>query len=128
MKKWKAIIGVILVFILGAAAGSIVSHVVCQRRIESIVSGGPHAVRQIMLERLNRELKLDEDQRVRLKAIFNETHEEIKAERSKIQPQIDEILNRAEDRVRAILRPDQRERFEKFVLERKERSKRRNKE
>lgn len=128
MKKWKAIIGVILVFVLGAAAGSIVTHKVCQRRMESIVSGGPHAVRKIMLERMNRELKLDDNQRAQLEAIFTETHDQIRAAKKQVEPQIDSILDRAEDKVRAMLRPDQRERFEKFVIERKERTKKRREE
>jgi hypothetical protein len=121
MKKWKAIIGVVLVFVLGAVAGAIVSHRVCQHRMETIVSGGPKAMREFIFKRMDRELRLDAGQRAQLQAIFQETHEQIKAVRGKTQPQVDEIINRADDRVRAILRPDQRDKFEKFVEERKAR-------
>ena len=121
MKKWKAIIGVILVFALGAVAGALVTHRVCQHRMESLVGGGSKAMREFIFNRMDRELKLDDSQRAQLKAIFQETHEQIKAVHGRIQPQVDEILSRADDRVRAILRPDQRERYEKFVQERKAR-------
>jgi len=43
----------------------------------------------------------------------------MKVIRKQIQPQVEELLTRSETKVRAILRPDQVEKFDKLIAERK---------
>ena len=117
MKNWKAIAGVVLVFILGALAGAIVAHRVCHHRIESILTGGSEVRREMIVHRMTHRLDLDDSQRRQLDTIMNETHTQVAAARRQIQPQVDEIISRSQDKVRAILRPDQRDKFEKFIAE-----------
>jgi hypothetical protein len=119
MKKWKAIVSVILVFFLGALSGAIVAHEIDQRRIAGIIRGEPGAVGELIVQRLNHKLNLDAAQLEKLRGIVNETGEEIRNVRKQVRPQIEEILERSQNRVRAILRPDQLEKYERIVAERK---------
>ncbi len=119
MKRWKAILSIILIFLLGGMAGAFVMHTMDQQRMERMVKGDPHMMREIIIQRLKRELDLDQAQLEQVRAIVSDTHNEIREVRKQIRPQIDQVLQRSEDRVRAILRPDQVEKFNKIVEERK---------
>lgn len=119
MKKWKAIVGILLVFLLGALAGALVAHQTYQQRMEGIIKGESRTAREFIVRRLNRDLHLDAIQLEQLRVIVKETHVEMRDLRKKYRPQTEEILARSQDRVRAILRPDQLEKYEKIVSERK---------
>ncbi len=119
MKKWKTIVSVIIVFLLGTLAGALITHEIYQHRIESFIRGEPK--RELIVRRLSHELNLDATQSRELSIIVKDTSAEIKDVRKQIRPQIEEILARSQDRVRAILRPDQLEKYEKILAERKKR-------
>ena len=121
MNKWKAIIGIILVFVLGALSGAIVAYGVYRHKTDALIYGGHEARRAAIVERMSCRLKLDRDQRAKLVAIMNDTHREMLEARRPIQPKIDEILARTETKVREILRPDQMDEFNRFTAEKKAR-------
>lgn len=121
MNRWKAIIGVVLVFILGALSGAIVSHGVYRHKVDALIYGGHEARRAAIVERMSCRLKLDRDQRAKLELIMSDTHKEMTEAKRPIEPKIDEILARTEARVREILRPDQMDEFNKFTAEKKAR-------
>ena len=119
MRKWKVIVSVLIVFLLGALAGALGTHKICQQKIENIMKDEPRTRSEFIVQRLNHKLHLDSSQLDQLRIIIKETHTEIKNVRKQIRPQMEEILARAQDRVRATLRPDQLENYEKIVAERK---------
>jgi len=121
MKGWKAIVSVILIFLLGGMAGALVMHAVDRQKIEGIMKGEPGATREFIVARLSRELNLDQAQLAQLRVIVRETHAEMKVVRRQVRPQMEEILKRSQDRVRAMLHPEQLEKFNKTIEERKKR-------
>lgn len=121
MKQWKAIASVIFVFLLGALAGALVTHAVYRQKVENIIKDEPGTMREVIVQRLSRKLNLDPTQLEQVRAIVKETHAEMKNVRKQIRPQIDEILTRSQTKVRAILHPDQLEKYEKILAERKKR-------
>jgi len=121
MKGWKAVISVILIFLLGGIAGALLMHRTDQQKIENIMHGEPGTTREFIVTRLNRELSLDSAQLEQLRTIVRETHAEIRSVRKEYRPQIDEVIKRSQDKVRAILRPEQLETFNKLVAERQKR-------
>jgi hypothetical protein len=121
MKQWKAIASVILVFLLGAMTGALVTHTIYRQKMENIIKDEPRTIREVIVQRLDRKLSLDPAQLEQVRAIVRETHSEMKNVRKQIRPQIDEILTRSQAKVRAILRPDQFEKYEKILAERKKR-------
>ena len=121
MKGWKAVISVILIFLLGGIAGALLMHRTDQQKIENIMHGEPGTTREFIVTRLNRELSLDSTQHEQLRTIVGETHAQIRNVRKEYRPQIDEVIKRSQDKVRAILRPEQLETFNKLVAERQKR-------
>jgi hypothetical protein len=126
MKNWKAIVSIMVVFLLGAMAGAIVVHTSYRQRMDNIIKGEPGAMREFIVQRLNKELNLDPGQLEQLRTIIKETHAEMKNLRRQIRPQTEEVLARSQERVRSILRPDQLEKYERIIAER--RKKRENRE
>jgi len=117
MKNWKAIVGVIAIFILGGLAGSITTIGLVRHRL--VHGHGSQMWQDLIVRRLSWELRLDRDQRTQLRVIVAQGHEDMKVIRKQIQPQVEELLTRSETKVRAILRPDQVEKFDKLIAERK---------
>lgn len=113
MKNWKTILGVILVFVFGMLAGGLVTGKILQRRLRQ----GAPAVSEIIVRRLSVSLHLDQQQREQLRTIVGEAQQEMEAVRKQVQPQFAEVFDRAENRVREMLRPEQREKFEEIVVE-----------
>ena len=121
MKKAKAVAGILLVFVLGAVAGTLGTHYIYSQRMEGIFRGEPKLSRDFIVRRLTRELDLDENQAAQLRTIVRETHGELREMRRTLRPQTEAILARSQERVRAILRPEQRLKYEKILEERKRR-------
>ncbi len=119
MKKWKAIVSIVIVFLLGALAGTLVTNTVCQQRTVNLIKGEAKSTREFIVRRLNLELHLDAAQQEQLRSIVQETHAEMRNLRRQFRPQTEEILARSQEKVRAILRPDQLEKYEKTVAERR---------
>jgi len=119
MKNWKAIVGVIAVFLLGGLAGSFTTVAIVRHRL--VHGHGPQMVANLIVRRLSWELRLDHDQRAQLRVIVGEGQQEMKKVRQQIQPQVEEILTNSEAKVRLILRPAQQEKFDKLIAERKAR-------
>ena len=116
MKNWKAIVGAMLVFLLGMAAGvlgtvGMVRHQWMHR--------GPRVMADFVVRRLSWKLRLDRAQRSQLRVIVNQGWEEMKAVHEQVRPQVEGILSNSEVKVRLILRPDQQEKFDKLIAERK---------
>jgi len=121
MKQWKTIISVILVFGLGALSGALVTHNIYRQKMENIIRDEPKAMRELMIQRLNSKLQLDDAQREQIRAIARETHAEMKPVRKKIKPEIEEVLSRSQAKIRGILRPEQQKKYDQILLERRKR-------
>ena len=120
MKNWKTILGIVAVFVLGMFAGGLVTAGVVRHRVHQVLSGDQRIVANIIVRRLGWRLRLDSAQKEQLRAIVTEAQQEVRAVRKQVQPQVEEIVSRAIERERATLRPDQAEKFDKLVAERKE--------
>ncbi|HIJ80178.1 MAG TPA: hypothetical protein HPP76_00550 [Desulfuromonadales bacterium] len=123
MKSFKPVAGIILVFLLGAASGSLITYFVSQSRMESVLKGGPRAREDVILNRLAKRLDLDAQQREQAGAIIHETHEEMRQVRQKWRPQIESVLTDSQLRISSMLRPEQQEKFKKYLAEREARRK-----
>jgi Spy/CpxP family protein refolding chaperone len=121
MKRWKSILGVLLVFLLGALAGAAVVHRVDRQGFEAVLSGRGGATADLIVRRLSRSLDLDPAQRDQVRAIVTETRREIVEIRKPVQAQVEATIERSRARVRAILRPDQQEKFDRIRAERRKR-------
>jgi len=124
MKRWKSILGVLLVFLLGALAGAAVYHRFGHQGVEDVLSGRGGATVDLVVKRLTRSLDLDPVQQDQVRAIVTETRREIGEIRKPVQPQFEAAIERSRASVRAILRPDQQEKFDRIQAERRKRRER----
>lgn len=121
MKNWKLLAVLVLVFVLGTVAGGLLTARVIQTRIKHVLAGGPDAVTKAIVRRMSWQLRLDDTQRARLFAVVGNAQKEVHAVRQTVQPQVREIIQRAEAEVRGLLRPDQIPKFDKLTAEQKAR-------
>ena len=119
MRRALRILGVLLIFIfgmiVGGAGASAGAAQKIREKIREVLTGGPEAVVKEIVKRLDEELKLDAEQKRLLQNIADETHIRLRQSRAKIQPEMDRTLGEAEGKVRAILYPEQVEKFDKLV-------------
>jgi Spy/CpxP family protein refolding chaperone len=119
MRSGKAIAAILLIFLLGAATGGLTAHLIYQKRLEGMVRGGPGTMSEMIIKRMDRELKLDSTQREAIRKIVQETHGEMQQIRRQFRPQTRQILAKSEERIKALLRPDQKEAFERLIEQRR---------
>jgi Spy/CpxP family protein refolding chaperone len=119
MKNAKAIIGVLLIFVLGIACGALLMHMSCKSRMEAFVNGKPGMREEVLLKRMSQRLDLDEQQRIAVREIIRGTQAEMKEIRKQIRPQIMQTLEKTRTEVRKILRPDQQKKYDQYLAERK---------
>jgi Spy/CpxP family protein refolding chaperone len=119
MKNARAIVGILFVFLLGAASGAFVTHAIDRTRMEAFVHGGPAMREEAIVQRLTARLDLDASQREQVKAIVHEVHAGIGQVRRQTRPRIEALIEQGQERINVVLRPEQREKFRKMIAERK---------
>jgi hypothetical protein len=98
---------------LGAAAGVAADRLVLRDRDRPRGPPSPETV----LERMRRDLDLTEAQAREVRAVLDERWRAHGALFERIDPEAEAIRTAADDRIRAVLEPSQRERFERQVAE-----------
>ena len=119
MKKRWPIFGIVLVFLLGILCGSLATHLLYNCRMGPM-SGRGETREEVLVERLERKLKLDGRQVALVRPIVHETHEGIMALRRQLRPQIEAAIEKSQTRINAILTPEQREKFAQMIAKHKE--------
>jgi len=106
----------LVVFLLGFSAG-VLSLSAYQRRTDQarqVVWTGKFN-RERYVKELTETVQLRPEQMGALNAALDETREEFLALRRRLQPQFNEVKQRARRRIRSILNADQQPRFEAFL-------------
>ena len=103
----------LLLLALGAAAGVAADRLLLAGRDRPRGPPSP----EVVLERMQRELALTEGQAREVRGVLDERWRTLGALFERIDPEAEAIRKAADDRIRAILEPAQRERFERQVAE-----------
>lgn len=107
------------VFLLGLVAGAALGSWGQRALFRRFQRRGPDPAR--VLERLTRELRLDEDQRDRVAEIMDRRRPELQALKRDAKARFDAIREESDAEIRAILRPGQREAFDRMTARWRER-------
>ncbi len=111
LKIWLVILGV---FLLGGVLGAALDSVY---RLKA--RGGRHEERdKRRFEEMRRDLALTDEQAAQIRAILDETRNEYRALREKCRPQYDAARSAARARIRALLTPEQQQKFDARTAER----------
>jgi Spy/CpxP family protein refolding chaperone len=124
--RQKAALWVGVVFLLGAALGGTLGYVFAHMSYAAAPAAplADDVKRHQKVERLTQELGLSTDQQQQLDAIIVDIQGQMKAIRQSTEPQLNEVRQRGRDRIRAILTPDQKPKFEEHLRKMDEERKR----
>ncbi len=118
MKIWKVILATLVIFAAGAMTGGLlVKNNQPPAPVTPAPAGppSPMIVQDRFLERMKRDLNLTPEQTAKLGRIFAESRERMKILMDLIEPETRAELAEVREKVKAELRPDQRERFEQLM-------------
>jgi hypothetical protein len=113
MNKIKLTMGIILLLLLGAIAGSVGTGIYIRHRIEHISPVNPPKA-HFLLRKLTRELDLTETQQVEVGKILEESHTELTALRRKFLPEIKEITDQSFASIKKKLNKEQKQKLDKL--------------
>ncbi len=113
-KRGEAALLVLVVFLLGVLLGGIGNHLWAERVWGKQITTGQPTKGQIVSD-LTKELQLTPEQQKQLASIVDDTRTQWRALYSTIEPQHEQIRQQSRDRIRAILAPDQKPKFEEFM-------------
>ncbi len=120
--KWKALVVLLGVFLLGVGGGVVLDRMILHR--DGFWGRHRPPVGRI-LHHLTEELDLSEAQQQDVRTLLMSTRAELKTARQQIRQRVDGILKTSETRVQQVLKPEQREAFEQLVAEHRQRHKHR---
>jgi Spy/CpxP family protein refolding chaperone len=115
LKIWLTLVGV---FILGCMTGAALDSAYRLRangRQEGRQGGRG---KDDGFEKMKRDLNLNDQQSTEIRAILDQTRNEYRALRTEALPRYDTIRQNARTRIRALLNPEQQQRFDAKVAER----------
>jgi len=107
----EAALLVIVVFLLGALVGGLATHV---WSIHAAARGIPHGPDQL-IDQLSHELQFTPDQLKQVTQIVDETHTQVRVLYAPIDAQREQLRQQARERIRTVLTPDQKPKFEDFL-------------
>ena len=114
-KVWLMVLGV---FVLGCLTGASLDSAYRLRagNNERQERGG-HDKKDVF-EHMKRDLNLSEQQASEIRAILDQTRNEYRALRAEVRPRYDALRQNSRARIRALLTPEQQQRFDAKVAER----------
>jgi hypothetical protein len=124
VKNWRSGLAVVLVFLLGVAAGGFGALVwIKKNRALPFVERRGRAENEaggFLARKLTRDLDLDPQQQADLRRILGDAARDMREIRREIGPRTRNIIERSDEQIRAILRPDQQSRFDDFLRKRRD--------
>ena len=113
----------LVTFILGAVAGALVAwpSTHCFMRWKSSGEGRGARHHKRMLREFNRKLDLTEDQKKQIELVLDGKRKKIEELREQTRPKFKELRESTKNEIRALLRPDQFDKFDKLAEEHEKR-------
>ena len=113
LKIWLVVVGV---FALGCLSGVALDGAYRLRAAAIPREGGRHEKKDIF-ERMRSDLNLTDEQARQVKAVLDETRGEFRTLSAECRPRYDAIRQKGRERIRALLTPEQQQRFDAKVAE-----------
>ena len=111
----KAAFWVGVVFLLGATLGGVLGYVFAHRSYAAPAPLTDSQRAKQKVERLTSELNLSIDQQKQIDDIILEIQNQYKTIHQSVDPQIDVARQKGRERIRGVLTPDQKPKFEDFL-------------
>jgi len=115
LKIWLIVLGI---FVLGGVTGAALDSVY---RLKASSGRGPEmrGARgdKDKLERMKSDLNLTDNQAAQIRTVLDETRNSYRALRNEVRPRFDAIRQEARTKIRALLNPEQQQKFDARVAE-----------
>ena len=109
----KVVLVLVVVFVLGAFTGGFIGGAIAGYRTASRDRNAPRD----RVEKMRRDLSLTDEQMKSVSAILDDTRNEYKALRQELKPRFDEPRLKARGKIRALLTPEQQQKFDAMIAE-----------
>ena len=111
----KAFLLVFVLFVLGVALGSVGTYLVTMRvqaaRPQATLAHNPGHT----MAMFTRDLNLNSDQQNQIQAILNDTRSRYASLHQKLDPEYEQVRHEGRERIREVLTPEQRPKFEDLL-------------
>lgn len=132
--RTKAVLWVILIFTLGVVCGGTLTYLLVRPSLSSVGDGrrGPPRARfrppaEQVVKRFSKKLNLDARQEAQLRQILEKSHQRYRSMEEENRKQHRAIREAGMQEIRAILRPDQLQKFDEYTKRRDRERKQRRK-
>ena len=115
MKRWKVWASIVALFAAGFLIGSAGTAFYIKHVMDTIIDGGPPAVRRVVMKKLTRNLKLTTDQREKVEEVVRTTQEKLIEIRLKNEPIVDKVVREGADEAKEYLDEGQREKLDSML-------------
>ena len=109
--KWQIRSAVLIIFVIGFVAGALAMNFYRSR----LVSSSSESMRGGRFERVFEQLNLTPDQKNQVRAIFDEARAQLNEIRKESEPKSREVRRQTDDRLQAVLTPEQWEQFQRIM-------------
>lgn len=113
LKIWLVVLSV---FVLGGITGAALDSVY-RLKASGVERGGVHGHPEKMFDRMKSDLSLTDSQAEAVRAILDQTRNEFRALRNQVEPQYDALRQQTRAKIRALLTPEQQQKFDARVAE-----------
>jgi Spy/CpxP family protein refolding chaperone len=111
----KAVLWIVAVFVLGGALGGVSGYVYGHHVSAAPAQLSDDAKRHQKVAELTKALSLTPEQQTQIDAIFSDTQKQIQALHKESDAQLDVARQKARDRMRAVMTPEQLPKLEEFL-------------
>jgi Spy/CpxP family protein refolding chaperone len=115
LKIWLAVVGV---FALGCVTGVSLDSVYRLRAGGDRSEARAGRDKDKVFEHMKRDLDLNEEQATQIRAILEQTREDYRQLRAEVRPRYDSVRQNARTKIRALLTPEQQQKFDAKIAER----------
>ena len=113
LKMWLVLVAV---FVLGSVTGVALTGLYRSRAAGDRPETREKAMHE-RFEKMRTELKLTDEQTKAVQAIIDETRNEYRALRTELRPRFEEPRQKARTRIRALLTPEQQQKFDSMIAQ-----------
>ena len=110
IKVWLVLL---VVFLLGSITGAALSGLYRSRAGSGHSEMSPHE----RFEKMRRDLNLNDEQTKAVSAILDDTRNEYRALKTELKPRFEEPRQKARAKIRALLTPEQQQKFDALVAQ-----------
>ncbi len=119
-ERWKMGIGIFVIFLLGAGAGSLATGIYMKQSLKEFMEGGREARRAYFLKKMTKALDLSTEQMQKVEEIMKQSHIQFREIKQTLRPQLMKMREERISAIKAVLKEDQIEKADRFFERMKE--------